>query len=126
MGEPDTIELWVDKDKNLYFYIPASGQTFEAVCGEEVDGVPDGAILIDNYNLDELTGRDKEDMPVTDKYESLCEDIRYLQKEIIKFHNRWRGRIDPNEALGNMIYAKLFLPLEKALELLEMWLSDKK
>jgi hypothetical protein len=69
MGEPDTIELWVDKDKNLYFHIPASGQTFEAVCGEELDGVPDGAILIDNYNLDELTGRDKEDMPVTDKYE---------------------------------------------------------
>jgi hypothetical protein len=126
MGEPDTIELWVDKDKNLYFHIPASGQTFEAVCGEELDGVPDGAILIDNYNLDELTGRDKEDIPVTDKYEGLCEDIRYLQKEIIKFHNKWRGRIDPNEALGNIIYAKLFLPLEKALELLEVWLSDKK
>jgi hypothetical protein len=60
MGEPDTIELWIDRQKNLYFHIPASAQTFEAVCGEELDGLPDDAILIDNYNLDELIEEDKQ------------------------------------------------------------------
>jgi chaperonin cofactor prefoldin len=48
-------------------------------------------------------------MMTTEELEELTEDAEYLCREIGKFLNKWKG--------------KLFKPLEKALEMLETWLS---
>jgi len=42
----------------------------------------------------------------------LSQDTQHLCQEIGKFLNKWKG--------------KLFLPLEKSLETLEIWLGTKK
>jgi hypothetical protein len=50
---------------------------------------------------------------MTDKeLKELTKDMEQLCQEIGKFINKWKG--------------KLFLPLEKALEMLETWLGSKK
>jgi len=55
MPEADIVEIFRDKDKILYLYIPASGQLFYIDIGEEVDENPYdmGLIQLGQYNLDE-------------------------------------------------------------------------
>jgi chaperonin cofactor prefoldin len=51
-------------------------------------------------------------MMTEEELKELSKDTEHLCQEVGKFLNKWKG--------------KLFKPLEKALEMLEAWLSDVK
>lgn len=53
--EPSIIEIYVDKNGELYYYIPASAECYKLILGEEVE-LKDDFIFIMQINLDEECG----------------------------------------------------------------------
>jgi len=50
--EPSLIEIYMDRDGELYYYIPASAECYKLILGEEVE-LKDDFIFIAQINLDE-------------------------------------------------------------------------
>ena len=55
--ESDTVEIWIDpkyQEHSLYLLVPASGQVFPLVWGEEQVHLPEGVKQICSIKLDDL------------------------------------------------------------------------
>ena len=57
--EPSLIEIYADKNGELYCYIPASSECYKLILDEEEVELGDDFVFITQINLDQLKEKDK-------------------------------------------------------------------